>query len=161
MKRVIVTLILFFIAQLSHADGGRMKSPPNTLWQSECGSCHAAFPPRMLTEENWKKLMSGLDKHFGDNAELSEKDRQTIEDYLVRNAGTGARHSAASLRITDTPWFVREHRSVSPKEWVHPEVKSKANCHACHKIIGQNRWSERDISIPGRGRWHEEDDDDD
>lgn len=160
MKRIIMSLALLAAAQLAYADGGKMKAPPNALWQEECGSCHAAFPPRMLTADNWKALMSGLAHHFGDNAELNAKDRQAIEDYLVRHAGTGARHSAASLRITETPWFLREHRNISPKEWVHPEVKSKANCMACHKIIGQDRWSEHDISVPGRGRWMGDDDDD-
>ncbi|MBU1215402.1 MAG: diheme cytochrome c [Gammaproteobacteria bacterium] len=160
MKRIIVSLALLAAAQLAYADGGKMKSPPNALWQEECGSCHSAFPPRLLTEENWIKLMSGLDKHFGDNAELNVQDRQAIEDYLTRYAGSGARHSAASLRITETPWFVREHRSISPKEWVHPQVKSRANCTACHQTIAQGRWSEHDISVPGRGRWSGNDDDD-
>ncbi|MDD2700935.1 MAG: diheme cytochrome c [Sideroxydans sp.] len=160
MKRIIMSLaLLLAVTQPAHADGGKMQSPPNALWQEECGSCHAAFPPRLLTEENWKQLMANLDKHFGDNAELSAKDRQAIESYLTRNAGSGARHSAVSLRITETPWFLREHRSVSPKEWVHPEVKSRANCTACHQNIAQNRWSEHSISIPGRGRWYDDDDD--
>lgn len=160
MKRTIMSLVLLAAIPLAHADGGKLKSPPNALWQEECGSCHMAFPPRLLTDADWKKLMSGLDKHFGDNAELNAKDRQAIEDYLVRHAGTGARHSATSLRITETPWFQREHRSISPKEWVHPDVKSRANCKACHQTVGQDRWSERDISVPGRGRWHDDDDDD-
>lgn len=161
MNRIIMTLVLLAATQLAYADGDKMKSPPNALWQEECGSCHTAFPPRLLTEDNWKKLMGGLDKHFGDNAELNAKDRKAIEDYLVRYAGSGARHSADSLRITETPWFKREHRSISPKEWVHPEVKSRANCTACHQTVAQGRWSEHDISMPGRGRWFGDDDDDD
>lgn len=159
MKRIIISLALLAAAQLAYADGGKMKSPPNALWQEECGSCHTAFPPRLLTEASWKKLMSGLDKHFGDNAELNAKDRKAIEDYLVRYAGYGTRHSADNLRITETPWFTREHRSISPKEWVHPEVKSRANCTACHQTVAQGRWSEHDISMPSRGRWFGDDDD--
>ncbi len=157
-NKVCITLLMLAATQLAFAGGDKMKTPPNALWQEECGSCHIAFPPRLLTEDNWKKLMSGLDKHFGDNAELNAKDRQAIEEYLTRYAGRGARNSAVSLRITETPWFAREHRSISPKEWVHPEVKSRANCTACHQSIARGRWSEHDIGIPGRtGRYDDDD----
>ncbi len=160
MKRVAV-LLLALGMNLAHAEGGRLAVPDNAKWKEECSSCHIAYPPKLLTADNWKKMMGGLDKHFGANAELDAKDNKEILDFLVRNAGSGDRHSAASLRITDTSWFKREHREVSPREWVHPEVKSRSNCSACHQNVARNIWSERDIRVPGKGRWEEEEDDDD
>jgi hypothetical protein len=131
MKRVAV-LFLVLGMNLAHADSGKLKEPDNIKWKEECGSCHVAFPPRLLSAEDWEHLMSSLDKHFGANAVLESKDNQRILGFLKRHAGSGSRYSAESLRISDTPWFRREHRSISPTEWTNPEVKSRSNCSACH-----------------------------
>jgi len=159
MKRLAVFLLVLGMSQ-AHADGGRLAVPENAKWKEECGSCHITFPPKLLTADNWQKMMGGLDKHFGANAALDAKENQEILDFLTRNAASGARYSSASLRISDTPWFKREHREVSAKEWGHSEVKSRANCTACHintANIGRGIWSERDIRMPG-GRRGEDDD---
>ena len=42
----------------------------NPVYKEECGSCHMAYPPGLLPARSWTKVMSGLDNHFGDNAEL-------------------------------------------------------------------------------------------
>lgn len=163
MKRVAV-LLLAFGMNLAHADSGRMAVPDNAKWKEECGSCHIAYPPKLLTADGWQKMMGGLDKHFGANAELDAADNRDILAFLQRHAGSGPRHASGSLRITDTPWFKREHRDISPKEWVHPEVRSRSNCTACHQNVARNLWSERDVRVPGKGRWkegHEEHEDDD
>jgi len=154
-------LLLTLGMTAAHADGRKMAVPANAKWKEECSSCHIAYPPKLLTADNWEKMMGSLNKHFGANAELDAKDNKDILEFLKMYAGNGERHSAASLRISDTPWFKREHRSVSPKEWVHPEVKSKSNCSACHQNVARNLWSEHDIRIPGGKRWEEEEDDDD
>lgn len=161
MKRVAIALAMLLGMQLAHAEerGGK-RIPSDATWEKECSGCHVAYPSNLLTADDWKKVMGSLDKHFGSNAELDAKDRKTIEDYLVRNAGTGARHSSTTLRITDTSWFKREHRDISAKEWVHPEVKSPSNCNACHKIVTGYPWSEHDIHMPRGMRWEGDDDDD-
>ena len=161
MKRLAI-LLLALGMNAAHADGGRMVVPENAKWKEECSSCHIAYPPKLLAADDWQKLMRGLDKHFGANAELDAKDNRDILEFLKKHDGDGPRHSAASLRISDTPWFKREHRSVSPKEWVHAEVKSKSNCSACHKDVARNLWSEHDIRMPGgKQRWKEEEEEDD
>jgi len=160
MKQLAIFLLVLGMSQ-AHADGGRLAVPENAKWKEECGSCHIAFPPKLLTADNWQKMMGGLDKHFGANAVLDAKDNKEILDFLTRYAGSGERYSAASLRISDTPWFKREHREVSAKEWVHPQVKSRANCTACHinaANIGRGIWSERDIRMPDGRRWEDDDD---
>lgn len=156
LKRYALMLCMLAAAQSAQADSLRV--PQNTLWEKECGACHVAFPPQLLTAEDWKALMGDLARHFGSNAELDIKERKAITDFLVANAGTQARHHSDKLRITDTAWFRKEHRSVSPKEWVHPDVKTPSNCKACHNVVGHTSWAERDLRRTG-GR-HREDDDD-
>ncbi len=131
MKRAALLLLAIGITP-AHADTVTVSAPNQTKWRQECGSCHVPYPPRMLTAENWQSIMNGLDKHFGANAELDASDTRKILGFLEQNAGSGNRYSAATLRISDTPWFKHEHRVLSPKEWSHPDVKSRSNCSACH-----------------------------
>lgn len=146
--------ILVFASTMAHADGGRLSVPANPKWKEECGSCHIAYPPQLLTGENWQRLMAGLDKHYGANAALNPKDNKEILDFLQRYAGSGDKRSAASLRISDTPWFNREHRKVSNKIWT--EVKSRSNCTACHVNAERGDWSEHGIRMPGGKPWDDD-----
>lgn len=108
-------------------------------WKKECSSCHVAYPPQMLSGDNWEQLMGKLDKHFSSNATLNAADTRTIREFLLRFAGNGDRYSSASLRISDTPWFRREHRVLAESVWTLPEVKTRSNCSACHGslVIGE------------------------
>ena len=101
------------------------------VWQSECGSCHMAFPPALLSKDDWHILMQGLDKHFGVDASLDTKMRDEISTFLDRNAGSGWGHSADSQRITETGWFVRKHKAAISMV-IKGRVKSLVDCVACH-----------------------------
>lgn len=135
------------------ADSDRFSVPNHPSWKDECGSCHIAYPPQLLTAENWKQVMSGLDKHFGANATVDTATNKDILGFLERHAATGARNSAPSMRISDTPWFTRKHREVSRVDWLDPSVKSRSNCTACHINAERGDWSERGIRMPGGRRW--------
>jgi hypothetical protein len=91
-----------------------------------------------------------LSDHFGENASLGESQRKVVLDYLLANAGDSPKagregrrfaESIASgqtpLRITETPRWAREHREVRADRWKSSDVKSKANCVACHKKAEQ------------------------
>lgn len=154
----LAVFILMLVSPLIYADGGRLSVPDFPKWKEECGSCHIPYPPQLLTADNWTRMMSGLDKHFGANAALDAADNKEILDFLLRHAGKASSHAAKSMRISDTPWFSREHDEVSHKTWSNPAVRSRANCTACHVNAERGDWSERSIRMPGkRGR---EDDDD-
>ena len=157
MKWLMAVMVLLFVNMADAADG-RSAVAGKATWEKECGSCHLAYPPRFLNRESWQRMMGSLNRHFGDNAELDAEDARVIAEYLSRNAGTGARKSASTLRISDTPWFVREHDEVPKGAWSDPLVKSKANCEACHINAKQGDWSERGIVMPA-GWGHEGDDD--
>jgi len=137
MKRWVVLFLVVWMGEAG-ADNSKPASAGYEKWQKECSSCHVAYPPHMLSSENWQELMGKLDKHFDSNAALEAKDTRLIRDFLLRFAGSGPKYTSASLRISETPWFVREHRIISESEWKLPEVKTRSNCTACHgkKVLG-------------------------
>lgn len=126
--------------------GGDHYFPPVTdaTVKEECGSCHLAFAPSMLPARSWKRMMSDLGNHFGDDASVDAATASRITSYLVANAAdtNGGRNSAklirglpadsAPLRITELPKWKSEHREVAAWEWKQKDVGTKANCAACH-----------------------------
>ena len=62
-------------AKYNGEDRGRplLPSQVNAKWQQECASCHMAFPPGLLPAASWKKMMSGLDQHFGADASIKSR----------------------------------------------------------------------------------------
>jgi cytochrome c553 len=131
-------------------EGHRRAVATNAAWQAECGSCHVAFPPRLLPAASWREMMSGLDKHFGTDASLEAPVAQEISAFLEKNAGSRRQETGGKplLRITETRWFVREHDEVSARTWNNPLVKSAANCAACHTKAESGDYRERNIRIP-------------
>jgi hypothetical protein len=145
----------------AHADKLRLPADAPPAFQTECASCHLAFPPQLMVAEDWQRVMATLDKHYGDNASLDEKTRSTLESFLVRNAGStgkvGAGGTATNAgeppRMTATAWFKRKHHEVSRTDWTHAKVKSPANCIACHTRAAEGSYREREITMPNGRRW--------
>jgi len=128
--------------------GSHIAPITNTVYRAECGSCHLAYPPQLLSAASWKKLIGGLDQHFGTNATVDAKAHAEINAYLTRAAGPENRFGTAALKISQTPWFRREHDEVSVALWTKPAVKSAANCSACHLQAERGDYSERSIRVP-------------
>ena len=139
--------IAFSVLVLGRAQaGGRHYFPPlaDPVAKEECGSCHIAFPPSMLPASSWKRMLGDLKNHFGDDATVDPAVAARIAEYLADNAAdTGGRRygdkllrgvstSSAPLRITALPKWVKEHRKVPDWEWKHKDVRTRANCAACH-----------------------------
>ena len=110
----------------------------------ECGACHMAFQPQMLPKKSWQKIMAGLSDHFGEDASLDAKTARHIEMYMIEQAADsswwsgkflrGLSKTSVPLRITETPYWIREHNEEVPaRAWKDPQIKSRANCLACHK----------------------------
>ncbi len=137
----------------------------NERYAEECGSCHFAYQPGLLPERSWRKIMAGLEDHFGENAELEESDRLKLEAYLASNAGDHSNYKRAKklmrsirsgdtpLRITKIPYLVKEHREVPTGAVKHEKIGSMSNCDACHRTAAKGRYGERGIDIPGYGKW--------
>ncbi|MDO8264663.1 MAG: diheme cytochrome c [Gallionella sp.] len=136
--------------------GGENRGKPvqpaqtNARFQQECSTCHIAYAPGLLPAESWRKVMTGLDKHFGSDASLTNQENKEITAFLVNNASNRWSASTAPLRITETAWFKRKHddREISPAVWKNPLVKSPANCAACHPQAERGDFSERNIKMP-------------
>jgi hypothetical protein len=138
------------------APGAPADPEARALYRKECGACHLDFPPHFLAAESHRSIMAGLERHFGQNAELDPAVRDRIERYLVDSAAgqgstrrpDGARGGGAPLRITELAWFRRKHREIDPKITARPSVRSLSNCAACH--AGATSWEFDDdrVKIP-------------
>lgn len=125
-----------------------------------------AYPPGLLPARSWTKLMSELDNHFGDNAEIDAEAYKSISEFLLTNSAdksdyrrslkfnSSIKSDDAPVRISDTPYFRHEHDEI-PDRLVsaNPEVKSFSQCNACHAKAEQGSFNEHDIRIPGYGSW--------
>ena len=122
----------------------------NVKWQQECSSCHIAYAPGLLPAESWRRVMAGLDKHFGTDASLTPAESKEITDFLVRNGTNRWSGAASPLRITETSGFLREHRGdeVPAGAFKRASVKSAANCQACHSGAAKGDFNERGVRIP-------------
>ncbi len=122
----------------------------NAKWKQECSSCHIAYAPGLLPAESWRKVMGGLDNHFGTDASLATEESTEITRFLVSNASNRWSTSTAPLRITEGAWFKREHsgRETPPAVWKNPLVKSPSNCQACHTRAEFGDFSESNIKVP-------------
>lgn len=132
------------------------------LYRKECGACHLDFPPGLLTAASHRRILAGLERHFGQNAELDPAVRDRLEAWLVANSADSgsdrrSRKALAStspgdapLRITEGAWFQREHRKVSAGVLKRPSIRTFANCGACHS--GASNWDFDDdrVKIPAK-----------
>lgn len=142
--------------------GGRqaLAAVSNAKWQAECSSCHMLYHSGLLPERSWRKLMSGLDRHFGENASLDPATQKEIATFLAKNSAdhSASRRSAriaesippqaAPLRISETNWFRYRHGELHPDVFKRPKVGSPANCIACHKGAEKGDFSEEGVRIP-------------
>ena len=153
---------------LHAAQTGGAGKPAAEQYRAECGSCHMAYPAGLLPARSWQKLLDNLANHFGDNAELSGEARARITAYLLAEGDkpqdrhmtrliASAPPGETPLRITGLPYFKHEHREI-PQRYIkdNPQVHSLSNCNACHTRAEQGSFREREISIPGLGRWEDD-----
>jgi mono/diheme cytochrome c family protein len=145
----------------------RMKNTQySELYREECGSCHFPFQPVFLPEDSWQTMMANLDDHFGENAELSDESHANLLSYLVSNAADkidreipnkvmwSLRYTPSPDRITSTAYFRHEHDEIPYGVMKQGDNElSFSNCDSCHKRAMQGSYDEREINIPGVGRW--------
>lgn len=162
MKKIISAAIL--IASMSYASD--VKPVDNQLYTNECSSCHFAYQPGLLPARSWIKIMDNLQNHFKSDASLDQKDVETLREYLVKNSSDHAMgykrsrkiteyisKNSTPIRISETPYFKKEHRELKEYMIKQKEVKSISNCTACHTTAKKGIYSEEYINIPNYGRW--------
>lgn len=165
-------LFLLQACDYSFGDSSYFKRKPgvapvsNTMYKTECGSCHFAYQPGLLPEQSWHKIMNGLADHFGDNAELDSASQQQILGYLTANSADKSdfrrskkimrslRNKPAPLRISEIRYIKGRHHEI-PKRMItgNEKVGSLSHCDACHQKINQGSFREHEVRIPGYGHW--------
>ena len=77
----------------ARGDGGDDLMPRLThqAWQQECASCHLAYSPALLPRASWRRMMGGLEQHFGENASLDPATQADILRFLEANAADSGR----------------------------------------------------------------------
>ena len=141
--RLAATLSLALTCSPVFADDDHRQFITDQLTKTECGACHFAYPASMLPGASWRKIMSGLENHFGEDASLDAQTRQHITEYLVAQAGDtklrtskfvrGLDTQNPPLRITETKYWIKLHPAIA-KENSHLKIAGlKASCAVCHR----------------------------
>lgn len=90
--------------------------------------------------------MSQLENHFGDDASLDEEDTNIIKKFLIENSAQNSTKEASVkflnsiknediIAMTQTVFWKKKHKNISKDIFKHKDVRSKANCKACHTDI--------------------------
>ena len=66
-------------------------------YEQSCASCHMLYAPSLLPARSWKKIMEGLDNHFGDNAEFEANAVAKVSAYLQQHAADHTENIYAHL----------------------------------------------------------------
>lgn len=142
-----------------------IKPVDNTIYEKECGSCHFAYPAGLLPSSSWNKMMSNLDKHFGDDATVDEKTFQTLSSYLNENSAEKSMQYKRSRKIVENlngnipdsiskmPYMKKKHEDIKEHLITQKEVKGMFNCTACHQNAKKGIFSDDDVNIPNYGKW--------
>jgi cytochrome b len=113
----------------------------------KCGDCHTPYPPYLLPEKSWKRLMGALDNHFGEeitDANITKSQQRSILSFLTKNAAEHSKREAAvkimnslGIRrpkaITKTPYWRETHKHIPRSVFKQKKIKDKSNCAACHR----------------------------
>ena len=167
---IMIALVSSLIAGSDYRSGkSGVAMVTNEFYKMECGSCHFAYQPGLLPSRSWEKLMGDLENHFDTDASLEADDTNTLIEYLKSNSAEKFSNYKRSrkinnsiskydtpIAISDTPYFVKEHRGIQTKLIEQKEVKSLSNCMACHTTAQKGIYSERDINIPNYGKWDDD-----
>jgi nitrate/TMAO reductase-like tetraheme cytochrome c subunit len=141
-------LSLFAFGMGISATTGATPAVEATAYRDECGSCHVAYPARMLSTPEWGQVLGHLDRHYGVDASLDQESATKIARHLQAQPSRGARGATALPRITTQQWFRHEHDEVGSRVFQSPAVKSPSNCTACHLAAERGDFNEHSVRIP-------------
>lgn len=90
--------------------------------------------------------MSDLENHFGDDASLEPEDEKIILDFLVQYSAEKSTKEASYkilksienkdiIAISQTSFWKNEHKNIPKEVFLDKDIKSKANCKACHSDV--------------------------
>lgn len=139
------------------------------VYYSECGSCHAPYPPFMLPDTSWERIRGGLSNHFGEEISPTMKkgeNRISLNDQTVafnflnkHSADKSTREMSVKVMksldgargrksITKIKYWKDAHANIPIEVFKSEKIKRKANCFACHKNFEKGMMEDIDIKIP-------------
>lgn len=135
---------------LADGDERLMPAAVPKAYLAECASCHTAYAPALLPRESWRRIMAGLDRHYGSDASLDPATVAQLSRWLDQHAGSGkrAREAPPEDRITRAAWFERKHRQIPAAVWRLPSVRSAAQCAACHSGAERGDFEDEGLQRP-------------
>ena len=131
----------------------------NPTYEEECGACHFSYQPELLPSGSWKKIMAGLDDHFGEAVEIDTESINVISGYLISNSAEKSSAKRAvkivrslggrtPIRISEIPYIIEKHDEVDPIIFNRESIGSLANCTACHTTAEKGIYDDDDVKIP-------------
>ena len=146
-----------WIAILALLGGQALAATPatpavNSAYRSECGSCHLAYPARLLSTREWGIVLGRLEQHYGVDASLDDATLRQVAGQLDAPVSPALGDSGTLPRITAKAWFVDEHDDVTPRTFRGPDVRTAANCPACHVGAERGDFDEHAVRVPGGQR---------
>ncbi len=145
--------------QKKNKDDTSISVAANPVYKSQCSACHLAYPPQLLPAASWKKLLAGLEDHFGESLDLDEDSKRTVSDYLISNSADHRSSETAEkimkclkndtpLRITKIPCIAKEHHDLPQEIYTRPAIGSFSNCTACHTAAEEGNFDDDTVKIP-------------
>jgi hypothetical protein len=131
----------------------------NPTYEEECGACHFPYQPELLPSGSWKKIIAGLDDHFGEEIEIDTESINAISGYLISNSAEKSLAKRAvkivkslrertPIRISEIPYIIDKHDEIDPKIFNRESIGSLANCTACHITAEKGIYDDDDVKIP-------------
>lgn len=131
-------------------------------YATDCGECHTPYPPFMLPEKSWHRIMDKLNDHFNERItenNISMGARASIREYLIANS---AEHSSREMafkmldsigdrapKSTSKVMYWREtHKDIDPSVYKRESIKTPSNCAACHQYFEYGLLDDTYIKIP-------------
>ncbi|MBI5563241.1 MAG: cytochrome b/b6 domain-containing protein [Deltaproteobacteria bacterium] len=145
-----------------NAKGFAVRLKTDKVWKDECAaSCHSAFHPTLLSAGSWRRVMAGLDDHFGETIMLEPGVKDGIEDFLTGASAERSTTEASKkllysidanapppMRVTEVPYWRHKHDGISEDIFKRKSVVSRSNCPACHPWAESGSFEDKDIQIP-------------
>ena len=137
---------------------------PNPLWLAECATaCHEGFHPALLTEVSWRRVAASFDDHFGEELNLDKAERQEILAFLIASSAEKRKSEVsmqallstnknnAPIRVTETLFWQKVHSKLDKKLFLRDNIRTVANCKACHMDADGGLFEDMNIFIPPLG----------
>jgi hypothetical protein len=110
-------------------------------YREECSACHVPYPAGLLAPADWQAILANLSSHYGVDASLDATTTQAVA-RAVGAAAASARPGELP-RITQLPWFQREHRNAERRiRRPLPQPLKWSQCETCHAGAAAGNYEE-------------------